>query len=124
MTDLRPATRDDQGFLEEMLYTAIYVPDGEAPPPRSIVSDPHLSLYIEGFGNREGDSGLIASTRETPIGAVWVRMFTAAHPGYGFVDEATPELSAAVTGPERGRGIGTALLESMLDICAARQSQR
>ncbi len=114
MIGLRPASGEDHAFLEEMLHTAIYVPDGEEPPPRSIVSDPDLRRYVEDFGHREGDAGLIAMDQGVPIGAVWVRRFPPNRPGYGFVDEATPELSIAVKETERDRGVGTTLLESML----------
>ena len=49
-----------------------------------------------------------------PVGAAWFRLFSRDKPGYGFVDEATPELAIAVVPSRRGRGIGDALLASLL----------
>lgn len=45
-----------------------------------------------------------------PVGAVWVRLMIGENKGYGFVDDATPELSIAVLPEYRGQGVGTQLL--------------
>ncbi len=39
----------------------------------------------------------------------------ATSPGYGFVDEETPELAIAVVPSRRGRGIGEALLDALCE---------
>lgn len=113
---VREANRRAEPFLEEMLYEAIFVAAGDPPPPRSVIDHPDLSRYVRGFGRRKGDVGLIA---ETPagdlIGAAWVRRLPSDEPGYGFVDEETPELSMAVVAGWRGSGVGTALLTRLLD---------
>lgn len=44
-------------------------------------------------------------------GAAWYRRFPAADPGYGFVDEATPEVTVGMRPRYRGNGIGEALCE-------------
>jgi hypothetical protein len=41
---LRPLARDDEPFLWEMLYQAIYVPPHLPPPDRSIIESPDLVL--------------------------------------------------------------------------------
>lgn len=33
-------------FLREMLYLALYVPEGESPFPKSILDNPDISKYI------------------------------------------------------------------------------
>jgi GNAT superfamily N-acetyltransferase len=49
-----------------------------------------------------------------PVGAAWYRVFDAEEPGYGFVDERTPELAIAVVPSKRGHGIGDALLKALV----------
>ena len=62
---------------------------------------------------RRGDAGLIA-WEACPIGAAWYRVFPAAAPGFGFVDEQTPELTIAVVPSRRGGGLGGQLMEALL----------
>ena len=112
---IRALTPADQPFLYEMMYQAIFVPEGETPPPRSVVHNPPIRKYVEVFG-RPGDLGFIAVDDEAgqPIGAAWVRLLSAEEHGYGFVDEATPELVIAVLPAYRGHGLGTALMEQLM----------
>jgi GNAT superfamily N-acetyltransferase len=99
-----------------MVYEALYVPAGHPPLPESVLDQPDVSQYYRGFGRRIGDVGRIAETRGgEPVGAAWARQFTSTDPGYGFVDDHTPELSIAVLPAHRGRGLGTTLL---LDVFA------
>jgi ribosomal protein S18 acetylase RimI-like enzyme len=41
-------------------------------------------------------------------------LFPPDEPGYGFVDEETPELTIAIVPSRRGRGLGRELLEALL----------
>ena len=50
-----------------------------------------------------------------PVGAAWYRLFPANAPGFGFVDEETPELTIAVVPSRRGSGLGGELLTALLD---------
>ena len=50
-----------------------------------------------------------------PIGAAWYRLFPASAPGFGFVDEETPELTIAVVPSRRGGGLGGQLMTALLD---------
>ena len=102
-------------FLRDMLYQAIYVREGEAPPPRDVIDKPCLSKYIHGFG-RPTDVGYVAvdSGSGRCVGAVWLRLFSADNCGWGYIDDTIPELSIAVDRAYRGRGIGTYLMEHLL----------
>lgn len=117
---IRPLVAADESFLWEALYHAIYVGSGP-PPARDIVHQPDMAAYVEDWG-RSDDSGFLAfdSTTIQPLGAVWVRRWTGVHKGYGYIDDATPELSIALLPECRGRGIGTQLLEAMLEAARTR----
>ncbi len=112
---IRAAGRDDEAFLREMQYLALFVPPGADPLPPAVVDDPAIARYYAGFGSRPGDLGRVAeSPAGTPIGAAWVRYSTADDPSYGYVDDETPELGIAVVDRFRGRGVGTELLAALL----------
>jgi ribosomal protein S18 acetylase RimI-like enzyme len=106
---VRRGTAQDVRFLRDMLHHAYYwrerMPD-EGPGP--------VQLYVKAWGRR-GDTAVIALLDGFPVGAAWFRLFAEASPGYGFVDEATPELAVAVVPNARGVGVGSALLESLLE---------
>jgi ribosomal protein S18 acetylase RimI-like enzyme len=72
-----------------------------------------VQLYVKAWG-RAGDTAMIALLDGFPVGAAWFRLFKETSPGYGFVDEQTPELAVAVVPNARGQGVGSALLTSLL----------
>jgi ribosomal protein S18 acetylase RimI-like enzyme len=110
LREIQPA---EISFLGEMLYEAIFIPEGAAKLPLDIISNPELSRYISHFG-RTGDCCLVAEVDGRLVGAVWTRLFTAEEKGYGFVNNETPELSMAVREKYRRRGIGRQLLNGMI----------
>ena len=63
---------------------------------------------------RRGDCGS-RSRHQQPIGAAWVRLLVGDQQGYGYVDDATPELTMALLPAYRGRGIGRQLLEQLFE---------
>jgi len=72
---------EDEPFLWEMLYQAIYVPEGQTAPPRSVVRRPELARYVRGWG-REGDCGFLAGdAADQPVGAVWLRLLRGENKG-------------------------------------------
>ena len=77
-------------------------------------ADVPLERYVAGWGRR-GDDALVAIDEFQPVGAAWFRLFDADEPGYGFVDENTPELTIAIVPSRRGKGLGEQLLISLLD---------
>lgn len=100
----------DYGLLEDFLYEAVFVPEGIAPPTRSIVRRPELQVYIADFGKRPDDVALVAEVGAQAVGAVWARIME----DYGHIDDRTPSLAIALYKDFRGTGIGTALMKAML----------
>lgn len=113
---IRPLTPQDEPFLWEMLYQAIYVPEGQPRPPRSILQEPSLAHYARAWGQQPGDLGILAlePAQGQPVGAAWLRLFSGADPGYGYVAEDIPEFSVAILPEYRGQGLGSLLLETLL----------
>ncbi|MDX6466142.1 MAG: hypothetical protein QOI27_1182 [Gaiellaceae bacterium] len=73
-----------------------------------------LTRYVENWG-RDGDVAVIAHETGNRVGAAWFRVFSASEPGYGFVDEQTPELSISVVPSRRKHGVGQELLDALLE---------
>ena len=103
---IRRGGPQDVPFLRDMLRHAYYARWGTD-------ADVPLERYVAGWGRR-GDNGLLAIEQFQPVGAAWYRLFATDEPGYGFVDEETPELTIAVVPSCRGRGLGEELLSELL----------
>ena len=114
-TRIRTAARDDAAFLTAMVGVAVaWRPSSVPPSVAAILADPHLAHYVVGWPGPD-DVGLIAEDRGgRPIGAAWWRFLPDEDPGFGFVAPDVPELSIGVVERWRGRGVGTALLSSLL----------
>jgi ribosomal protein S18 acetylase RimI-like enzyme len=73
-----------------------------------------LTRYVDNWG-RLGDVALMATETGHRVGAAWFRLFPADSPGYGFVNERTPELTISVVPSRRRHGVGNELLDALLD---------
>jgi ribosomal protein S18 acetylase RimI-like enzyme len=102
----------DVRFLRDMLHHAYYWRERspeEGPGP--------VARYVKGWG-RPGDTSVIAVSDGFSVGAAWYRLFTRTVPGYGFVDERTPELAIATVPSVRKRGVGAAMFDTLLERAA------
>ena len=117
---IREIKQNEIYFLKEMLYLALYVPEGKSPFPKSIIENPDISKYIDHWGTLPNDIALVAVFNEKLIGAVWGRTFNSLKPGYGFIDENTPEISMAVKKEFRNQGIGAKLIDEITGIYSSR----
>ena len=106
---IRRGGRHDVPFLRDMLRHAYYWRWG-APDALDLPA----SRYVDGWGRR-GDTAVIALDEGSRVGAAWYRLFQRDAPGWGFVDEATPELTVAVVPGRRGRGLGKELLRALTE---------
>jgi ribosomal protein S18 acetylase RimI-like enzyme len=112
---IRPADTKDYPFLRQMLYKAIHIPEGEAKPPLSILDAPEINKYVSGW-KKTDDVGFIAEIEGKALGAAWARLFENADAGgYGFVDNETPELALAIYEKYREMGVGTALMQALIE---------
>ena len=70
-TVIRQMREAEYPLLEDFLYEAIFIPedfDGEI--PRSIIREPELAAFIEGFGTLPDDYCLVAEVEGTAVGAL------------------------------------------------------
>lgn len=108
---IRELREDEQGILADFLYEAIYIPEGVEAPPKNIIEQPQLQLYISEWG-KEDDSCLVAEVNNKIVGVVWTRIMD----DYGHIDNKTPSFAIALYKEYRGMGIGTELMKRMLSI--------
>ena len=109
MYEIREIRPEEYPLLDDFLYEAIYIPENVEAPPRDIIEQPDLQVYVADFGKKD-DNALVAVQDETVVGAVWSRIMK----DYGHVDDQIPSLAIALFKEYRGQGIGTALMRQML----------
>ena len=107
---IRKILEEEVNLLQDFLYEAIFVPEGMPAPPKSIINQPELQVYITDFGKRKDDIGLVAEVDKKVVGAVWVRIMN----DYGHIDNDTPSFAISLYKDYRGFGIGTDLMKEML----------
>ncbi|MFT3942221.1 MAG: GNAT family N-acetyltransferase [Ancrocorticia sp.] len=61
-----------------------------------------------------GDFGVVAEQDGEVLGVAWAVFLRSSDPGYGFVDEHTPEVSLWVDGNARRQGLGRILLQALI----------
>lgn len=108
---IRELRENEYYLLENFLYEAIFQPDETNLVPKSIINQPELQVYIKNFGKQEDDFCLCAEVNHTIVGAVWVRNIN----GYGSIDKVTPEFAISLYKNYRRYGIGTKLMQEMLN---------
>lgn len=106
---IREIKQEEYAILDEFLYEAIFVPEGVQAPPKSIITQPELQVYVSDFG-KEDDCCLVAEVDGEIIGAVWTRIMN----DYGHIDDSIPSFAISLYKDFRGQGIGTTLMEEML----------
>ena len=111
-TKIRVMQESDYECLPEFLYQAIYITEGEELPPRDIINEPEIFVYIKDFGTQPGDLGVVAEQNGQIIGAAWTRIITA----YGHIDRDTPELAISMLPEFRGYGTGTRLMKKLFEV--------
>lgn len=106
---IREIKESEYPVLSDFLYEAIFIPEGMEKPPKSIIEQPELQVYIADFGKAD-DLCLVVEVKENIVGAVWVRIMN----DYGHIDDETPSLAISLYEEYRHLGLGTALTKEML----------
>lgn len=107
---IRQARKDEYNLLDDFIYEAIFIPKGTEAPPKSIIINPDLQIYVSDFGKEKHDNCLVAEVDGKVIGAVWVRIMN----DYGHIDETTPSFAISLYKQYRGNGIGTDMMKKMV----------
>ena len=52
--EIRKIRESEYCVLDDFIYEAIFIPEGVEPPPKSIINQPDLQVYIRDFGTKKG----------------------------------------------------------------------
>lgn len=108
--NIRKIREDEYYLLDDFIYEAIFIPEGVEPPPKSIINQPDLQVYISNFGKEKDDICFVAEADGKVVGAVWVRDMN----DYGHIADGVPSFAISLYKEYRNFGIGTKLMETML----------
>ena len=109
---IRTLREKEKELLKDFLYEVIFIPEGVEAPDRDIIEKPELKIYYEDFGKDTADHCLVAEDEGKVVGAVWTRIIN----DYGHIDDKTPSFAISLYREYRGRGIGTKLMQEMLNL--------
>lgn len=107
---IRELRQNESKVLNTFLYEAIFIPEGVPIPPKEIINQPELQVYVKDFGKNKGDLCLVAEANNEIVGAVWCRIMN----DYGHIDAETPSFAISLLKQYRNYGIGTNLMGQML----------
>ena len=88
---IREIRKNEYPILSDFLYEAIFIPEGMDKPQKSIIEQPELQVYIEGFGKAD-DWCFVVEIKEKIVGAAWVRIMD----DYGHIDGETPSFAISL----------------------------
>jgi GNAT superfamily N-acetyltransferase len=121
--EISPATVEDEETLWLMLTFAASMGNGGMAEVEKARSDPYLSTYVDDWGKKAGDVGVIArDAGGLPLGAAWLRLSHDATK-LRVADQSVPELATGVLPHARGSGVGTGMMQSLIQLAAPRYPQ-
>ena len=121
---LRESQLSDIPFLKEMLYEAKFWRVGvNKPSLEEGLAYPDSVQETADWGERNGDTAVIASLNSIPIAAAWYRFWTDSNFINGYLDENTPVLGIGVRNEYRHRGVGKKLVEWLIEYASKHSVQ-
>ena len=123
--DLRKSKPADLPFMLRMLYEAVFWRDPTGRPSfEEVLAFPEVEKALAGWGEREGDTAVIAARNSVRAGAAWIRYFTEDNNIRGYIEETTPVLVIGIHKDYRRLGIGTRLIDGLVDQAAEQGMRR
>lgn len=116
---IREIKKQEYNLLDDFLYEAIFIPEGVEVPSKEITNQPDLQIYIADFG-KQNDNCLVAECNGKIVGAVWTRIIN----DYGHIDNETPSLAISLFKEYHSLGIGTALMNRMIELLKSKGYKR
>jgi ribosomal protein S18 acetylase RimI-like enzyme len=108
-----------------MLYEAVFWRASVHKPSfEEGLAYPDVSKSLADWGQREGDTAVVAIINSMPVGASWYRFWTDDNFIRGYIDEITPVLVIGVHRNYRHQGVGTKLIKWLIDDASKRAIQR
>ncbi len=108
-----------------MLYEAVFWrANPNKPSFQEGLAYPDVSKSLAAFGERRGDTAVLAALNSRPIGAAWYRFWTDDNHIYGYIKESMPVLVIAVQRDYRHRGIGRGMIEWLIDQASKQAIQK
>ena len=108
-----------------MLYEAVFWRAAVNKPSfEEGLAYPDVSKSLADWGERDGDTAVVATINSIPVGASWVRFWTDDNFIYGYIDETTPVLVIGVHCDYRHQGIGNKMIGWLIDYASKHAIQR
>jgi ribosomal protein S18 acetylase RimI-like enzyme len=118
---LRESLHADIPFMREMLYEAVFWRTRlNKPSFEEGLAYPEVKKSLADWGERDGDTAVVATIDSRPVGAAWYRYWTDDNFINGYIDEMTPVLVIGVHIDYRHQGIGGRMIGWLVD-CASKQ---
>ena len=105
-----------------MLYEAVFWRAGiNRPSLEEGLTYPEVIKALADWGEKVGDTVVVATVGLVPAGAAWYRYWTDDNYINGYIDEITPVIVIGVHTDFRNQGIGGKMIEWLID-CASNHS--
>lgn len=79
---------------------------------------PILNVYTSDYGFKSSDVGIYSQSNNVVSAAAWIRLYKESDGVSGFVDDVTPVLVVGVIPDVRGSGVGSLIMDQLLQEAA------